>query len=274
MISFSLFCSFKLFFSLYIGLIFRCPFSETFRAISILIPPSNFQKRWVIQSPNHPTRCRWCRRWVKKPLVRRLNFVGNLRLPEIQLMVNCWFGILGIPLSYSNNAFHKEILGIQTTNPSQQLSISLEMQSQERQFETWSSVEYTWIQLDCTCQHHAVFVIFIPLNYIYNVIRFLWGSFLCCSEAWTFFICLSFFRARRHFKVGSLFCGGMIRGIDGADSTLSITNEHDLYFILYPSNWSPQWMVDFSWFSYHLGNLQRPFPPVGHLKRYSLVRDS
>ena len=144
------------FFSLYIGLIFRCPFSETFRAISILIPPSNFQKRWVIQSPNHPTRCRWCRRWVKKPLVRRLNFVGNLRLPEIQLMVNCWFGILGIPLSYSNNAFHKEILGIQTTNPSQQLSISLEMQSQERQFETWSSVELhmnsTWLYMPASCR--------------------------------------------------------------------------------------------------------------------------
>ena len=142
MISFSLFCSFK-FFSLCIGLIFRFPVSETFQVISILIPPLNFQKRWVIQSPNHPTRCRWCRRWVKKPLVRRLNFVGNPRPPEIQLMVNCWFGarwfgILGISLS--NNPFHKGILGIQTTNPSQQLSISREMQSQERQFGTWSSV--------------------------------------------------------------------------------------------------------------------------------------
>ena len=31
-----------------------------------------------------------------------------------QLMVNWWFGILGIPLS--NNPFHKGILGIQTTN--------------------------------------------------------------------------------------------------------------------------------------------------------------
>ena len=32
-----------------------------------------------------------------------------------QLMVNWWFGILGIPLS--NNPFHKGIQGIQTTGP-------------------------------------------------------------------------------------------------------------------------------------------------------------
>ena len=32
-----------------------------------------------------------------------------------------WFGILRVPLS--NNSFHKGILGIQTTNPNQQLTI-------------------------------------------------------------------------------------------------------------------------------------------------------
>ena len=44
-----------------------------------------------------------------------------------QLMVNCWFeapwfGILGV--HPSNNPFNKGILGIQTTNPNQQLTIS------------------------------------------------------------------------------------------------------------------------------------------------------
>ena len=51
----------------------------------------------------------------------------NFQEKRNQLMVNCWFGarwfgILRVPLS--NNPFHTGILGIQTTNPNQQLTMS------------------------------------------------------------------------------------------------------------------------------------------------------
>ena len=46
-----------------------------------------------------------------------------------QLMVNGWFGILGVPVS--NNPFHKGIPRIQTTNPNHQLTISWAPKKQE-----------------------------------------------------------------------------------------------------------------------------------------------
>ncbi len=50
--------------------------------------------------------------WTLNTPPFQLRFASNIKL----------FGILGVPLS--NNPFHKEILGIQTTNPKHQLTIN------------------------------------------------------------------------------------------------------------------------------------------------------
>ena len=104
---------FRLFQGGYISLKFHLPS----KALSLCRSSSSRRR----SRRNLPPRLRRPGSWEARP------GVNDAQWPVSQLTINWWFGarwfgILGIPLS--NNPFHKGILGIQTTNPNQQLTIS------------------------------------------------------------------------------------------------------------------------------------------------------
>ena len=78
---------------------------------------------------NHFSRvsCSFQAMYQYQSLLCELKYFRKLVIEDSQLMVNWWFGLvvwdsIGMPLS--NNPFHKGILGIQTSNPNHQLTIS------------------------------------------------------------------------------------------------------------------------------------------------------
>ena len=73
-----------------------------------------------------------------------------------------WFGILGIPLS--NNPFHKGILGIQTTNPNHQLTIS--WQDPDNAFKKTCLPSKIWVSIRNRIHCATASIIFEMIFYI------------------------------------------------------------------------------------------------------------